>query len=126
MKKVTVKIATGPKDAVLECYDYENEQETLHADVECDRTGRFTIIFDYDEFKVIHDDLSDRYWYTDSDACHEVYPIARLYYHMANDIKLKQGEELSRLFDCHCCGEYVPQDMLAEPISYIWFKCSNP
>mgnify|MGYP006891129270 CR=1 FL=1 len=48
----------------------------------------------------------------------EVVLVAVLTYSSIHDINEKNGERLSELFDCCCCGKCVSDDK----IEYLWFE----
>lgn len=88
------------------------------------KPDRFQLILDYEyNFFVYMDKKTGRYYYlecpeSDTSDFFEVYPVAVLNYTAIHDIRLKNGEELSRLFDCCICGEEVTD----EKIRYWWFE----
>lgn len=88
------------------------------------KPDRFQLILDYEyNFFVYKDKKTGRYYYlecpeSDTSDFFEVYPVAVLNYTVIHDIRLKNGEELSRLFDCCLCGEEVTDD----EIRYWWFE----
>ena len=77
-------------------------------------------ILDYDDWSVVL--IDGKYYYYDhefegsSDECHEVEPVAKLYYNVINDLQTNQP--LDYLFDCNVCGEQITND----EIIYWWFK----
>lgn len=88
------------------------------------KSDRFQLILDYEyNFFVYLDKKTGKYYYLESsenDASDffEVYPVAVLNYTIIHDIKVKDGKELSRLFDNFVCGEEVTDDK----IRYWWFE----
>lgn len=89
-----------------------------------DNLDRFHLILDYEyNFFVYLDKETGKYYClecseNDASDFFEVYPVAVLNYTIIHDIKIKDGEELSRLFDCCVCGEEVTDD----EIRYWWFE----
>lgn len=73
-------------------------------------------IIEYDDFEIYQ--VYYDFFYYSADEFYELDIIASLSYDVNNDIKVKDGLELSKLFDCDCCGECVEDD----DIYYLWFK----
>lgn len=88
-----------------------------------DTEDRFRVILDYDDFQVWEDTETHGYYYLERDEndasdFFEVVLVAVLTYSSIHDINEKNGERLSELFDCCCCGECVSDDK----IEYLWFE----
>ena len=71
-------------------------------------------ILEYDDFSVVRE--NDQYYYIDEDSCMKVELIAALT--PSNDIS-SGGREMSKIFDCICCGEKINADGTA---TYLWFR----
>lgn len=105
--------------------EFSNYSEFVSA-LNNDTEDRFQVIIDYDDFQIIGEAGTGRYFYiecgeNDASDFFEVKCIASLYYDINHDLKIDHadaGMYLSELFDCDMCGESVFDDH----IEYLWFK----
>lgn len=98
--------------------EFKNYSELLEY---IDNNDNVKHILNYDNFAVV--EIDNEFWYfeqgeNDCDEFYKVELIAELIYDIENDIKIKTGDELHKLFDCDCCGECITD----EDIRYMWFK----
>ena len=102
--------------------NYTEFMEAFNNDVD----NSFEIVVDCDDFQVILDKKSKRFYYVecgenDADTFCEVVVVARLIYDVNHDLKIDHNEAgiaLCKLFDCDICGEAIYDDH----IKYLWFK----